>query len=240
MSSALRLLMTRPEPDAQRSAELLRERGHVVLVAPLLHFAMIAPPPIPLEGRSGAIVTSANALRAAAIHPEFAALRLLPVFAVGTRTAALARELGFAAVADAQGSADDLLQFMRSRVGRGERFLYLTGEDRARDIAGALAAQGVLVDTVPLYRMVPSTVLPDETVRALKAGEVDAVLHYSRRTAEAYLACAKAGGFLAEALAPEHLCLSAQVAAPIREAGARQVGIAARPNEPALLALLRV
>ena len=32
----MRLLVTRPEPDATRTAETLRARGHDVLVAPLL------------------------------------------------------------------------------------------------------------------------------------------------------------------------------------------------------------
>ena len=38
----MRLLVTRPEPDAARTAEALRARGHEVLVAPLLRVETIA------------------------------------------------------------------------------------------------------------------------------------------------------------------------------------------------------
>ena len=38
----MRLLVTRPEPDATRTAETLRARGHDVLVAPLLATLTIA------------------------------------------------------------------------------------------------------------------------------------------------------------------------------------------------------
>ncbi len=234
----VRLLVTRPEPDAQRSAELLRGMGHAALVAPLLRFEMIPPPPLALRGCAGLIVTSANALRAAAEHPHFRELADLLVFAVGTRTAELARDLGFASVADAQGSADDLVAFIRSQGPSDGRFVHLTGEDRARDIGAALAPAGLRVDAVALYRMPPVKAFAAETEAALRAGTIDAVLHYSRRTAEAYLACAAAAGLTAEALAPVHVCLSAQVAGPLRQAGAQHVRVAERPNEPAMLKLL--
>ena len=36
--TALRLLVTRPEPDATRTADELRAKGHDVMVAPMLNF----------------------------------------------------------------------------------------------------------------------------------------------------------------------------------------------------------
>jgi len=78
---------------------------------------------------------------------------------------------------------------------------------------------------------------PSALIEALKAGEVDAVLHFSRRSAENYAAGARQAGIAEPALAVRHLCLSAQVAEPL--AGAGQVTIAARPDEAALIALLQ-
>ena len=66
--------------------------------------------------------------------------------------------------------------------------------------------------------------------------EVDAVLHFSRRSAENYVAGAKSAGVVEPALAVRHLCLSAQVAEPLT--GARHIMIAARPDEAALIELL--
>jgi uroporphyrinogen-III synthase len=67
---------------------------------------------------------------------------------------------------------------------------------------------------------------------------IDGVLHFSARSAEAYLDCAARGGISDHALAPVHYCLSRQVAAPLSAAGAAAVQIAARPDEAALLELV--
>ena len=69
-------------------------------------------------------------------------------------------------------------------------------------------------------------------------GALDGVLHFSTRSAEAYLACAARGGIRDRALAPAHYCLSRQVAVPLTAAGAAAVLIAARPDEAALLELV--
>ena len=78
--------------------------------------------------------------------------------------------------------------------------------------------------------------LPESLIEALKAREVDAVVHFSRRSAENYVAGAKSAGVVGPALAVRHLCLSAQVAEPL--AGAGHIMIAARPDEAALIELL--
>ncbi len=66
----MRLLITRAEPDATRSANLLRARGHDVLVAPLLTLQSID---ADIHGSYAAVLmTSANAARAAG--PRFGAL----------------------------------------------------------------------------------------------------------------------------------------------------------------------
>jgi uroporphyrinogen-III synthase len=65
------------------------------------------------------------------------------------------------------------------------------------------------------------------------------VLHFSRRTAETYFGCASAAGMSDKALAPVHYCLSQQVAEPLAAAGARAIRIADRPNEAALIDLIK-
>jgi uroporphyrinogen-III synthase len=72
------------------------------------------------------------------------------------------------------------------------------------------------------------------------AGGVDGVLHFSRRSAEVYVAVARAAGLLESALRPAHFCLSAQVAAPLQSAGGRLVHVARQPAEAALLDLIGV
>ena len=68
--------------------------------------------------------------------------------------------------------------------------------------------------------------------------EIDGVLHFSRRTSEAYLGSAVGAALLDRAIAPFHYCLSAQVARPLLQAGATAVRIAERPNEASLVELV--
>jgi uroporphyrinogen-III synthase len=64
------------------------------------------------------------------------------------------------------------------------------------------------------------------------------VLHYSARSAENYVAGAAAAGIAPAALAVRHVCLSAQVAAPLNAAGAADIAVAKQPDEAAIVELL--
>ncbi len=156
---------------------------------------------------------------------------------MGARTAQAAREAGFAQVESADGALADLVRLVCARR-PGGRLLYLAGEDRAGDLAGDLAAHGIVVETAVVYRTVPVEALPDDAVRALAGGRIDAVLHYSRRSALTLLHLARRAGLLNAALSLAHYCLSDDVAAVLRESGAGQVFAAAVPTEAALLDVL--
>jgi uroporphyrinogen-III synthase len=64
------------------------------------------------------------------------------------------------------------------------------------------------------------------------------VLHYSRRSARAFLESVRAAGVEISALSIPQYCISAGVASVVRDAGATQVVAAASPDENALFALL--
>ena len=232
----MRLAVTRPQADGERTATTLRARGHQVLVAPLLRVEPVA---ADLGGGWAAvIVTSANASGAIAGHRARAALIKLPVFAVGRRSADAARAAGFANVTSADGDVRDLVRLIGERhADASGPLLYLAGEDRAADLTAELAARGIAAEMRIVYRAVTAP-YPPALIAALKAGEIDAVLHFSKRSADNYLAGARQAGLLAQALAPRHVCLSAQVAEPLGGAGAPQIAIAPRPDEAALIELL--
>jgi uroporphyrinogen-III synthase len=234
----MQLLVTRPEPDAQRTATALRTNGHSVIVAPLLLIEATAPDLGP--GPWDAIVmTSANSCRASANHPRRQELIALPAFVVGRHNAEAAKAVGFADVTSADGDGKDLARMLTARFSaRDRRLLYLAGEDRAADLAGELASQGVSMKTIVIYRAVKVPGFPLPAQDALRAGQIEGVLHFSRRTAEAYLRCAEVARMLDRALAASHYCLSSQVARPLQEAGAADIRIAGRPDEATLVALV--
>ena len=239
------VLVTRPHPDDEATAGALRARGFNVLRAPMLRFA-----PVPFQDDADAsygavIVTSANALRA--IEPQLAGHRLLklPLFAVGEHTASVARDAGFERVIASKGDAaalrDLVLASVKSKqLKQASTLLYLAGADLARDLAGELGEKGFTVITHTTYRMIPISSLPPEVCDAFVANQIEAVLHYSRRSARAFLDAARTGGVEISALALPQYCISAAVASVLRDAGATQVTAAASADENALFeALIR-
>ena len=233
----MRLLITRPEPDATRSAEVLRVLGHDVLVVPLLSTQTIE---ANFEGPYGAVLmTSANAARALSSHPRACELTTLPAFTVGARSAEAARAAGFADVTSADGALADLVRLAAARsAGRSQRLLYLAGADRAGDLAGEIAVHGVAVDTAVIYRAVAAEQLPAKLAQALSNSGLDGALHYSRRSVTILIELAGSAGVLDALLSLVHYCLSAEVAAPLGNAGAHQISVAPRPEEAALIDLL--
>jgi uroporphyrinogen-III synthase len=233
----VRLLLTRPEPDAQRTAAALRAQGHDVVAAPLLRIAPVTDAQIGDGPWAAILITSANAAHAIAAHARVTPLRALPVFAVGQRSAEAVAAAGFADVTSADGNVTDLARLVAARMQPAAPLLYLAGEDRSGDLAGDLRARGFAVETIIVYRAVAATGLLPVAAEALSSG-IDGVLHFSRRSAEAYVNAARAAGMLANALKPVHFCLSAQVAEPLAQAGTADIRVAERPSEAALLALI--
>jgi uroporphyrinogen-III synthase len=234
----MRLLVTRPEPDGERTAAQLRARGCEVMLAPLMR---VEPMAADLDGAWHALaLTSVNAVRAVAAHPKLDSLRAIPAYAVGGRTADTALALGFDNVISAEGDARDLARVLKIHFQAGARVLYLAGEDRAGDLGGELAAAGLRVATAVIYRAAAAAAFPAPVRDEITAGRIDGVLHFSRRSAATYLACAAAAGIRDKARAPSHYCLSWQVAEPLKDAGATKLHIAERPTEPDLLALIPV
>jgi uroporphyrinogen-III synthase len=232
------VLVTRPHPDNEATARALRERGFEVVLAPMLRFEQVPQGEALDTDLAGVIVTSANALRAA--EAELAPLLALPLVAVGKHTADEARRLGFAKVISADGDAAKLRQRVRKEFKgkQAAKLLYLAGGDLSRDLSDELGADGFEVITRTTYRMVALSGLSRETREAFAANEVEAVLHYSQRSARAFLEAARADGVEISALAVPQCCISANVAAILHEAGAVQVLSAASPDENALFGAL--
>ena len=237
------VLVTRPYPDAKSTAEALQARGFDVLQAPMLRFE-----PLPFQDDDEArydavIVTSANALRAIAGQLPGHRLLKLPLFAVGQHTADSARDAGFSKILAAEGDAGALRDLVLSRVKakqlkKSSTLLYLAGADLAQDLAGELGKKGLTVVTQTTYRMSPLPHLPQGVCDAFMADRIEAVLHYSRRSARAFLDAARADGVEISALALPHCCISAGVAAVLHDAGATQVVTAVTPAESALFEAL--
>ncbi|MFY9834921.1 MAG: uroporphyrinogen-III synthase [Xanthobacteraceae bacterium] len=229
--------MTRPQPGSAQTAAALKERGHEPITAPLFQIEILSEVDPDAGPWTAILLTSANAMRGVADLARRDRWRATPIFAVGDRTAQAARNHGFADVTSATGNVNDLVNLVAARISPPARLLYLCGEERSGDLAGALRAKNFIVDVVAVYRMIAARTLPEPAASAIRDG-VDGVFHFSRYSAEAFVKAASNAGLLEIALAkPVHYCLSDQVAEPLRAAGAANICIAARPDETSLLEL---
>lgn len=235
MITGLRIIVTRPQPDADFTALKLKDIGQVPLIAPTLRFAPLSitlPDPTKL---SGLVATSANALRALSERGELDRFRHLHAFVVGDATAETAVAFGFERVTSADGTATELAIMLR-KVAEPQRLLYVHGRDRAADLVAMVATARHLIISCPVYEMRPITDLPSSVILAIDGGAVDVALFYSRRAAEFFADAARKATIAATELAC--LCLSEEIAETLRKKGFHRCFAAARPTEAALFELL--
>jgi uroporphyrinogen-III synthase len=232
----MKMLVTRPEPDAEATIERLSALGIEAIAAPLLTRAPIAFNLPNISGFAAMAVTSANALRALEDRSAFDELRHLPVYAVGDRTALEARRLGFAEVYSAEGTLQSLSTMLALAQIKGPLF-YPAGKHLSGNLAEILAPHGVMVVTTTVYDMVAEGEISEAALAALSGGQIGAVLLYSRRTAEVF---AKLLGDRLETGIKRGLaalCMSENVARPMIEQHFTRVHLADRPDEEAMMAL---
>jgi uroporphyrinogen-III synthase len=235
----MRLLVTRPEPDALKLRAVLEEHGHEATVEPLLSVSFDAPDPIDLEGVQALIATSRNAVRALKSHPLRGEARHLPLFAVGKATAAEARALGFELVVTGAGTGHELVAHIVSVSEPSAGLLmHLAGDTLAGDLKGELELHGFRVVQPVVYRMQPAAALSEDTVEQLAMGEIEGVILMSPQTATIYAKLMRKQGLASVARGLVHFCLSQAVARRLQPLGAVRTEIAEAPRLEEVLALI--
>ena len=231
----MRLLLTRAADDAARTRAKLLSAGHQVMVSSVIAVVAthVAWPPGVVDA---VVATSGHAFAALDLGPTLEARRLMPLLLVGQRTAAIAREHGFAGPSLIAANATELAVAMPDLPNRPARLVYIAGRDRKSDLETALAMIGQALEVIEVYEAQTVAALTRQSVEALRIGTLEGVLHFSRRSVETFLALALQEGVAVSALT--HFCLSEDVATPLREAGCPIIAVAKAPNEPALLKLV--
>lgn len=228
----MRVLVVRPSEQAARTAQRIAALGHQSLLAPVLE---IVPTGARIPGLTVDLVLATSARAFADVFLS-GALLALPLHCVGEKTAQAARAAGFLVAESAENS--EALAVALLKPGQSKSALYLAGRERRPELETMLRQGGWKVQIVETYAAQPVAALPDEVKTALAAGEIDAVLHYSPRSAALFTALA--GTAAARAA---HFCLSAEVAKALRQALPKtplpKIAIASHPDEESLLSLLQ-
>lgn len=232
----MRVLVTRPEEDADQLISRLGAIGVEVLPEPLLFIDYLDGPAPSLNGVQALLATSANGVRALARRSTE---RGTPVYAVGAASAKAALDAGFTKVVSADGDVEALAELAAARLdGKAGSLLHVAGSEVAGDLRGLLEKHGFTYRREVLYTARKAERFSDNTMRALRDGDLDGVLFFSPRTAAAFVALTRAAGLSEACRSITAFCLSPAVADKLKDITWRDVRLAARPEQTALLAAI--
>ena len=233
----MRVLITRPEANADELATLLQARGHTTISEPLLTIRFTDGPPINEKGIQALVLTSANGARAAARRT---AHRDIPIFAVGTSTAAEARTHGFTHISQSNGLGVPGLvaHICGSAIAAAGDLLHVTSEHPAGDLSGALATHGFQVKTLRAYISRPPEALSQGLQSEILSRQISAALFFSPRTAGTFSSLVTAARLDSHCQAISALALSQNVANSLQPLIFRKVLLAQTTSTAAMLDLL--
>ena len=234
----MRLLVTRPEPDAGALAVELQKLGHEAVIHPLMQFHVLDFDPAPLKTAGGLIFTSRNGLRALLEKFDPAGIAGCPVFCVGGETERALRVAGFQTVAAVADTAERLAGEIAMRAAKGASLMHVTGEHQAFDLVQALALDGVSVSTLRVYEMRARSRFENALVQAFEAGGIGGVILMSPRTAEIFVSLCERHGLFERARLLDYFCLAKSVSNRLKPLDPAHVHVAQDPERAALLKLL--
>lgn len=236
MGARPRVMVTRPEPGASRTARALQAAGYEPVIVPLTEIVALPVDPAAVDRATGAdlvLATSMNAIRHAP-GALLAALRDRPLWAVGDATAQAAQETGFGDVRSVDGDAATLAETVLERTPASARLAYLCGAVRLSALEDALATNGRDVIPIETYTAKKVSHMTDKWRDVAATGPIDAVLLHSAVSAQC----------LAEATEPQDIenaviiAMSERVAAALPDHERQRAVVARRPRDDAMLAAL--
>lgn len=231
----MRLLVTRPQPEAASFADALAAAGHEAVLAPLLTIEGAGEAPQALFQDVDAIaLTSARALPFL-VSPESLAV---PLYAVGPASAEAARRAGFSQVIQGGGDAAALAETLRGNLPAGSLVLHPSGAQQARDLSTLLSGSSIGIRRRIVYRAVTVESLPETAVLSLRSGALDGVTFFSPRTSKTFVRLTNETGLAAKTAALVAFCLSPAVAAGLSGSIWREIQSATRPDQAGLLEMI--
>jgi len=214
--------ITRTAPAAFETARRFEALGLTVIVSPLLEISPPSSMPAAPPPGTVLIFTSRNGVRAFA---DLTGRRDWPVITVGDATAEEARRIGFADIRSAQGNSSDVIELIKSAMPKTRELIHYAGEQARGDIAGRLGAAGYHISREVIYRSTPVRKKPD-------IDRPDYIALYSPMAARIL------AGLDMDLKNTVALAISAQTADMLVGVKLKDIRVADRPNEDAMLELI--
>jgi uroporphyrinogen-III synthase len=246
-------LIIRPQPDADRDVTLLQRYGVPALASPSMKRIHQAHDLPELVDFSGIILTSRNAVEAITkldkVNADRSSWAKLPVFAVGSATAAAARDAGLSNIIRGTGGGAGLLapisRYFTENMGKQKNgkpsnknlpLLWPSAVEISFDMVAALAAHGVPVKRLPVYQMIANDALDLTITDKITQGSIAAVVATSPRSVQIFRRNLDAVG-KASSLARMVLIAGSSAIATAAGGGWQTVYTARQPRRSRLLAI---
>lgn len=233
------ILNIRPAIDSAYDMTSLRRRGVAGTAMPVFE---IKPVPVQLPdptNMSALIFTSRHAITAFADQAHMQDWSQKPVFVVGLATAAAARGAGFLDVVTGTGGGAGLVPEIHRhlpRLGAADKsFLWPAGIDKSFDMAAALTANNLSVETRDIYKAEAVPPAPEQIAMIAQA-MIAGIIVMSARSAR--LLC---DIFDAHELNRQRTAITliagSQLIADAAGSGWQEIHVAAKPRRSRLLAI---
>jgi uroporphyrinogen-III synthase len=214
-------------------SEVLRQRGFEPFIEPMLEILPLENVRLPdMTDCQALVFTSANGVNT---FCRLSDERSMPIFTVGTATAARAGESGFQDIAIGNGDITDLNRALATADMRRDLYvLHVCGAHTA----GEVAIPGVKVERLVGYEGKKATAFTPECINILKNNKAEAAIFYSARTAETFNALIWEAGLAVNISTMKALCLSRAVLKCVDYLPWLDVRIAGTPTGKGMLRLI--
>jgi len=220
------VLLIRPLEDALPIATFLKSKG-----IGFSHYPLFKPrffPLPPLKTPQALIITSKNSIRALEGYED---LKKIPLYAVGEKTAELAKQKGFVNIFNAAGTSQDLIKLIVKMGQRDKGILWhLSGEEVKGNIIEALTIAGFEARRQIVYLIEDVTDLPPSLQAKLINNSISHIIFCSPRTTTAFITLLKKNKLEKRACKIISLCLSQDVGEQALDLKWKKVWISPKPN----------
>lgn len=235
---APRVLVTRPQPGSDRTAERLAQAGFHPLALPLTEVKPCRDVSMDVDPDTVAVaITSPNALRLASGN-LVDRLSDIPVFAVGKTSARSAENRGLKVAGYANSDALALAALLGRSLNKEARIAYVCGKVRRPEFESEMKAAGFKIQAIETYDSVPVSYSTENLQDILGKDMVAAAVFHSARTAGIF-DCLFADRELPQLTDKTwFFCFSPNVAEKLKSVPRDRVIVAAGPSDDDLIAAL--
>lgn len=227
--SIAHVLITRPIEQAYKTAEKVRELGHVPVISPLLELSFLPVALSPLSEETVVLLTSQNAAHA---------LTSLPldqhVLCVGDKTAHAVKQKGFTNVVSVDGTSDDMVSHLLSYANpEVTPFVYLRGRDVKQDIKKILEHQGFRGEEHIVYQADEILELTHEARLLFEQENLPFCLFFSSHTASVFVKTIEKEGIASSLEFSHALCFKSDIEEELFDLPWKSISSALQPTAAA-------